>query len=59
MEEIGRRGTCVWLKFDPFRERNKYTIIAHGVRIADTDDPIAYIVKTLREGEKLASNKKA
>ena len=52
MESIGNKSGGISLRYDPWREKNKWTIISGSARVCDTDDPIAVIVTALREGEK-------
>ena len=48
MEWLGKHGIFSWLKFDPLREKCKWSVIVNDVR-RDTDDPLETILDMAEE----------
>jgi hypothetical protein len=47
---LGQRGFGVTVRYDPFREKNNFTVIVGNQRIGDTDDP-RELLRSLLESE--------
>ena len=49
MRLIGKIGIPIMLRYDPYRQKNHFTIVIGDRRLRDTDDPISELEAWMEE----------
>lgn len=45
IEYIGKNGNHVFVRYDPVREKYKFTVVINQQRLGDTDEPLKLLKK--------------
>ena len=49
LRDAYRKGICIWVRNDPYRKKNIFTVLVGGERLGDTDSP-AELIHNYLEG---------